>query len=71
MFDDCIVVEDAVAGGASLYRAVDKLGKFAVCSVYDLKDLPDYESFDYKDCPMCKAGRKIDALVNSFGYSCI
>ena len=32
-------------------------------------DLPDYQSYDYHDCPYCKAGRKVDALVNSFGYS--
>ena len=31
--------------------------------------LPDYASFDSRDCPMCKAGQHIDALVNSFGYS--
>ena len=29
----------------------------------------DYESYDYHDCPYCKAGKKVDALVNSFGYS--
>ena len=60
-----------VVGVASLYSAVENLGKVPVSSVYSLSDLPDYESYDYKDCPFCKAGRKIDALVNSFGYSCI
>lgn len=33
--------------------------------------LPDYASFDSRDCPMCKAGQHIDALVNSFGYSAL
>ena len=60
-----------VVGVASLYSAVDKIGAVEVKSVYSLDDLPDYESYNYKDCPMCKAGRKIDARVNSFGYSCI
>ena len=40
-----------------------------VHSVFDTNDLPDYESYDFRDCPFCKAGRRIDALVNSFGYS--
>ena len=59
----------SVAGVASLYRAVDELLGKPVHSVYSLEDLPDYESYDYNSCPYCKSGRKLDALVNSFGYS--
>ena len=58
-----------VAGVAALYRAVDEVAGHPVRSVYSLKDFPDYASYDYKDCPYCKAGIKIDALVNSHGYS--
>jgi orotate phosphoribosyltransferase len=58
-----------VVGVAALYSAVNQLGDLPVRSVYDLKDIPDYASYDYKDCPFCKKGRKIDALVNSHGYS--
>ena len=38
-------------------------------SGFDPHDLPGYESHDAHACPWCKAGQKIDALVNSFGYS--
>ena len=58
-----------VAGVAALYRAVDEVAGHPVRSVYSVDDLPDYASYDYRDCPYCKAGRRIDALVNSFGYS--
>ena len=58
-----------VAGVAAIYRAVDEVAGYPVRSVYSIADLPDYESYDYKECPYCKAGQKIDALVNSFGYS--
>ncbi len=60
-----------VAGVAALYRAVDEVGGFPVRSIYSVADLPDYQSYDYKDCPYCKEGKKIDALVNSFGYSAL
>ena len=60
-----------VAGVAALYRAVDEVAGYPVRSIYSVEDLPDYASYDYRDCPYCKAGRKIDALVNSFGYSAI
>ena len=56
-------------GVAALYSMVDEINGLPVRSVFNVKDIPDYESFDYKDCPYCKRGRKLDALVNSHGYS--
>ncbi len=58
-----------VAGVAGIYRAVDAIGEYPVRSIYSVEDLPDYASYDYRECPYCKQGRKLDALVNSFGYS--
>ncbi|MBO5952737.1 MAG: orotate phosphoribosyltransferase [Oscillospiraceae bacterium] len=58
-----------VVGISSLYSAVEEVGGHPVRSVYSVNDLPDYASYDYRECPYCKAGQKIDALVNSFGYS--
>ena len=58
-----------VAGVAAIYRAVDEVAGYPVRSVYSVNDLPDYASYDYRECPYCKQGLKIDALVNSFGYS--
>ena len=60
-----------VAGVAAIYRAVDQVEGYPVRSIYSVDDLPDYESYDYRDCPYCKQGRKLDALVNSFGFSSI
>lgn len=60
-----------VAGVAAVYRAVDEISGYPVRSVYSVADIPDYESYDYHDCPYCKQGKKIDALVNSFGYSAL
>ncbi len=58
-----------VAGVAAIYRAVDEVAGHPVRSIYSVQDLPDYASYDYRECPYCKEGKKIDALVNSFGYS--
>ena len=58
-----------VVGVAALYSMTDEVCGQTVHSVYSKADLPDYESYDYKDCPYCKQGRKLDALVNSHGYS--
>ena len=60
-----------VAGIAGIYSAVKEIGGFPVRSVYNVTDLPDYESYDARECPYCRQGRKIDALVNSYGFSTI
>ena len=60
-----------IAGVAAIYRAVDEIAGYPVHSIYSIADIPDYESYDYRDCPYCKKGMKIDALVNSFGYSAL
>lgn len=59
----------SVAGMAAIYSAVKELEGHPIRSVYTISDLPGYASYDYYDCPYCKAGKPIDALVNSYGYS--
>lgn len=59
------------AGIAALYSTVPESAGITVHSVFDIRDLTDYASYDYRDCPYCKAGRRLDALVNSFGYSAL
>ena len=60
-----------VVGVAGLFRAVEHLEyrDVKLASVFEPADLPDYKSFDHNDCPYCKEGRRLDALVNSHGYS--
>ncbi len=60
-----------VAGVAAIYRTVDQIEGYNVRSIYSIDDLPDYESYDYRDCPYCKEGKKLDALINSYGYSAL
>ncbi|MBQ9149025.1 MAG: orotate phosphoribosyltransferase [Oscillospiraceae bacterium] len=58
-----------IVGVAALYSMVEEVCGQKVHSVFSMSDLPDYASYDYKDCPYCKQGRRLDALVNSHGYS--
>lgn len=58
-----------VAGISSIFATVDECMGYPVHSVFDPKDLQDYATYPSHECPMCREGRKIDALVNSFGYS--
>lgn len=59
----------SVAGVSAIFATVDECSGFEVHSVFDPTDLQGYASYPAHQCPMCKQGRKIDALVNSHGYS--
>lgn len=57
------------AGIASIFATIKECEGFSVASVFDPHDLPDYESHSAMECPLCKKGERIDALINSFGCS--
>ena len=38
-------------------------------ALFHLWDLPDYASYHAQDCPLCRQGIKIDAVVTGNGYS--
>ncbi|MBE6727995.1 MAG: phosphoribosyltransferase [Ruminococcaceae bacterium] len=58
-----------VVGISAIFATLEKCGGHTVNSVFNPKDLPDYATHSAHECPWCKEGKKLDALVNSFGYS--
>lgn len=58
-----------VSGIASIFSTTEECAGYPVRSVFNPKDLPDYHSYAPHECPMCKEGKKIDALINSHGFS--
>lgn len=58
-----------VCGICAVFSSVNKINGLEVKSIFTTKDIPDYRAYAPNDCPMCKAGEKIEAIVNSYGYS--
>lgn len=58
-----------IAGVSAIFSAVEEVNGVPVHAVFHHEDLPEYQSHNYHQCPLCKAGVRLDALVNSFGYS--
>ena len=56
-------------GIAGIFATVEEVVGQPVISLFNPNDLPGYETHDAIDCPLCRAGVPLDALVNSFGYS--
>lgn len=58
-----------IAGVCALFATTDSCAGYPVRSIFNPNDLEDFESHASHECPLCRAGKRIDALVNSFGYS--
>ncbi len=57
------------AGVSSIFSAVPEVEGMKVNSIFNGNDVPGYETYTSHECPMCRQGLKVDALVNSYGYS--
>lgn len=40
-----------------------------VVKLFGLKDITGYDSYSPQECPLCRKGVRVDAVVNSYGYS--
>lgn len=58
-----------VAGISGIFATVDKYLGYDVVSAFNPNDLPGYASFAPHECPLCRAGNRLEGLVNSFGFS--
>lgn len=58
-----------VCGVCAIFSAVSKIAGMEIKHIFSGSDLPDYRAYSPQDCPMCKNGERVEAIVNSFGYS--
>lgn len=54
---------------AAIFSAIKDINGIDIHALFTEKDMPDYKNYAPAECPMCSSGKKVDALVNSFGYS--
>lgn len=66
----CITSYGGIIEGISvIFSAIDEIEGYPVNSVFSTKDLPDFKLSAPNECEDCKNGVKLDAIVNSYGYS--
>lgn len=58
-----------VEGAAALFSAIDEIDGTKIHSLFTPDDVAGYTTYHATECPMCAKHQKIDALVNSYGYS--
>lgn len=58
-----------VSGVSAIFSAVDEIEGIKIDAIFNAEDVPGYATYSSHDCPLCQQGRKIDAMVNGYGYS--
>lgn len=58
-----------VVGVSALFNASQTDYGVAIDSIFSDAEIEGYKTYSVQDCPHCKTNHKIDAIVNSFGYS--
>lgn len=58
-----------VAGISAVFSAITKMDGIPIESIFSMQDIPNYASYKPNECPLCKQGQPINALVNGYGYS--
>ncbi len=58
-----------VSGVASIYSHLTEVEGVPVVSLFNTGDLPEYASYAPQDCPLCRQGLEVDAVVDKYGYS--
>ncbi len=58
-----------VQGLSVIFANVDEVEGYPVHGVFTQEDLPNFKLSDPNNCEYCKAGKKLEAVVNSYGYS--
>ncbi len=67
---ECIEYYGGIVEGISaLFSATREIAGHSIHSVFHVDDIPSYNTYPHNDCPFCKQGEPIEAIVNSYGYS--
>lgn len=53
----------------SVFSTIDSVEGMPIEELFGKEDVVNYEAYPVTDCPFCKNGNRIEAMVNGFGYS--
>ena len=56
-------------GVAAVFSTLDTVEGVPVFALFTPADIPGYVTAPAKECPLCARGEKVDAVINSYGFS--
>lgn len=67
---DCISYYGGMLAGISaIFSAIETIDNQTIHALFKMGDIPAYKTYPHNQCPLCQSGKKIEAIVNSYGYS--
>ena len=60
-----------VTGACAVFSAVEEAEGVEIHAIFRPDDVNGFDSYRPDECPLCKQKSKINAIVNSFGYSAL
>ena len=67
---ECIeYYEGSVCGISAIFSAAKESHGLEINTIFTDRDLPEYRAYSHADCPYCKQKMRVEAIVNSYGYS--
>ena len=58
-----------IQGISAIFSAVDSIDGYKINTIFTSNDLPNYKTFSQQNCPFCKQGERIHAIVSKNGYT--
>lgn len=58
-----------IEGVSAIFSASKNVAGMEINCIFGENDILDYQTYDANKCPLCARKQKIDAIVNSYGYS--
>lgn len=58
-----------IAGISAIFSVNEVISDHPVHTLFHINDIPEYKTYPHNACPYCQSGQKIEAIVNSYGYS--
>jgi len=58
-----------VVGVSAIFSTLAEINGHQIHSLFSCEDVPYYRFYEPSECEMCKEGRKLEAIINSEGYT--
>jgi len=58
-----------LVGISAIFSAVSEIDGWKIHSLFTREDIPGYKFYRPFECEICKSGNKLDAIINSEGYT--